>query len=146
MKKVFVLINEQIALNASKYLSTLPTDGSMEVEFREKKVTKSDKQNAALWSVAYPPIMEAMGLRGEKERLYIHEFFCGEYFGWNKKAIMGKVKQIPKRTTTRNEEGKRDLLEMKYMADLYGFIQQRAAEYGIFVPDPDPMYGICRGQ
>ena len=145
MKQTFVLIDQKRATNAENFLKTLPVDGSMEVEFREKKVTKSDKQNAALWAVAYPPVMEGMGLRGEKERLYIHEYFCGEYFGWKKKTVMGKVKQIPKRTTTRNEEGKRDLLEMKYMADFYNFIQQRAADYGIYVPDPDPMYGINRG-
>ncbi len=145
MKKVFVLINKNVLANAVIYLQSLQSDGSIEVEFRPKKTTKttkSEKQNSALWAVAYPPVMEEIGLRGEKERLYIHEYFCGEYFGWVKKIIMGKAKQVPKRTTTRNEDGKRELLDMRIMADFYNFIQQRAAEHGIYVPDPDPMYGI----
>lgn len=116
----------------------------MEVEFRPKKNTKTQKQNAALWAVAYPPIMSAMGLRGEKERQYIHELFCGEFFGWVKKELLGKTKMIPFRTTTRDENGKRDLIDIKIMADFYSFIQKMAADNGIYVPDPDAMYNITR--
>lgn len=101
---------------------------------------RSSKQNAALFGVAYPPIMEHMGLRGEAERKEIHEYFCGEYWGWKEKVIFGKKKHTPKRTTTRNEEGKRDLISKPDMCDFYAFVQHKGAESGVFVPDPDPMY------
>ena len=140
--KTFLLINQDIANNAETYLWSLPVDGSFEVIFQPKKETRKLNQNAALWAVAYPPVMEEMGLRGEKEREEIHEYFCGEYWGWKTYSILGKKKSKPVRTTTRNDQGKKDIISKSEMYDFYNFIQQRAAENGIFVPDPDPMYGI----
>ena len=143
-KQVFILIDWQRLKNAEAYLKQLPLDGSCEVEFRPKKKSRTNKQNAALWAVAYPPIMESMGLRGEKERLEIHEYFCGEYFGWKEYMILDKKKVRPVRTTTTDEDGKKNNIETAVMADFYNFIQQRAADNGIYVQDPDPMYGISR--
>jgi hypothetical protein len=143
-KQVFVLINQEVADNAESYLWKLPVDGTYEVEFRLKKQPRKLNQNAALWAVAYPPIMESMGMRGEKEREEIHEYFCGEYWGWKTYEILGKKKAKPVRSTTRNEEDKKDIISKSEIYDFYSFIQQRAAENGIFVPDPNPMYGIQR--
>lgn len=120
-------------------LSALPGK-RVRVQIEEAKPPRSDLQNRALWGVAYPPIMEAMGLRGEKEREEIHEYFCGEYWGWVEYQILGKRKQRPRRTTTRNELGKREVIPKLLFADFYGFVQQRAAAHGIYVPDPDPMW------
>lgn len=141
-KQIFVLIDEQRARNAANFLSNLPTDGTMEVEFRPKKKPRSLNQNAALWAVAYPPIMEAMGLRGEKDREELHQYFCGEYWGWVEYKLFDKKKVRPRRTTTMNEQGEKDIIPTILMADFYNFIQQRAADNGIYVPDPDPMYGL----
>ena len=143
-KQVFVLINQDVANNAEKYFWELPLDGTFKVTYEEVESTRKLNQNAALWAVAYPPIMESIGLRGEKEREEIHEYFCGEYWGWQHINILGKMKARPIRTTTTNEEGKREVISKSAMYDFYSFIQQRAAENGIFVPDPDPMYGINR--
>ena len=141
-KRVFRLINQAVADNAEKYLWTMPVDGTCEIEFRPVKQTRKLNQNAALWGVAYPPIMEAMGLQGEKDREELHEFFCGEYWGWKEYELMGVKKQRPRRTTTVNEFGEKDTIEKTEMYNLYSFIQQRGAEHGVFVPDPDPMYGL----
>ena len=140
--RVFVLIDDARAANAVSFIQSLPKDGSMEVEIRPRKKPRSQNQNAALWGVAYPPIMEAMGLRGEKEREEIHEYFCGEYFGWVEYQILDKRKVRPKRTTTKNEDGKRDILTKMDMSDFFAFVQQRAADNGIYVPDPDPLYWV----
>lgn len=145
MKQTYLLINEGILCNAIEFLSKVPPDGTHEVEIRPAKSKRKLSQNAALWAVAYPPIMESIGLRGEKEKEELHEFYCGEYWGWKQYEIMGKVKQRPVRTTTRNEDGKRDVVDKSVMYDFYSFIQQQAAGNGIFVPDPDAMYGINRG-
>ena len=107
------------------------------IEARPYRKDRSAEQNAALWGVAYPPIMEATGLRGEKDKEELHEYMCGEYFGWVEYSILGKRKVRPRRTTTTNEDGNRDLLDTVVMADFYGFVQQRAAENGIYVPDPE---------
>ena len=141
-KKIFIIIEEARRSNAIAHINTLAADGSAEIEIRPFKKTRSLRQNAALWGVAYPPIMEAMGLRGEKEREEIHEYFCGEYWGWKQYKILDKLKQKPVRTTTIDEDGKRNRIKTVAMSDFYAFIQQRAADNGIYVPDPDPMYGL----
>jgi hypothetical protein len=141
-KQIFLLINEQVAYNAINAIKQIRLDGLTEIEIRPRKQTRKLNQNAALWAVAYPAVMEAMGLRGEKEREEIHEYFCGEFWGWKQYRILNKLKQKPVRTTTKNEDGKKDVISKSVMYDFYCFIQQRGAENGIFVPDPDPLYGL----
>jgi len=141
-KQVFLLINQAVADNAEKFLWQLPVDGSYEVEFRPRKNARKLSQNAALWGVAYPPIMEFMGLQGEKDREELHEYFCGEYWGWKAYTFLGQAKQRPIRTTTKNELGEKDTIDKSVMYAFYQFIQTRGAEHGVFVPDPDPMYGL----
>jgi hypothetical protein len=86
--------------------------------------------------------MEHIGLRGDKEKEELHEFYCGEYFGWKEYEIMGKKKSKPVRTTTTDEDGNRDVVDKSVMYDFYSFIQHQAAMTGkgIFVPDPDPTW------
>ena len=113
-------------------------DPQFEVVIRHHKKDRSLAQNHSLFGVAYPPLMEHMGMRGDADRKDLHTYFCGEYFGWVDYTILDKRKQRPKRTTTRDEEGKRDLLDTVAMADFYSFVQQRGAEHGVDVPDPQP--------
>lgn len=112
----------------------------LKVVVSEVKATRSDAQNAALWAVAYPPLMEFMGYRGEEEREALHSFFCGEFWGWKEIDILGKRKLIPKRTTTCNEGGDREVIPKLLFCEFFAFIQQRGAENGVYIPDPDPEW------
>lgn len=114
----------------------------LRVDIKEAKASRSQDQNAALWGVAYPPLMAHMGLRGAEECEELHATMCGLYFGWRETEICGHTVRKPKRTTTRDEQGKRDLIDKARMADFYAFVQQRGAEVGCYVPDPDPAHGI----
>lgn len=128
--------------NCISYIGMLPDDKPVTVEVKPLKSSRSLAQNAALFGCAYPPIMQHMGLRGERDREDLHQFWMMEYFGTVEVDIMGKRKVRPRRTTTTNEEGKRDVIDKATFADFYSFIQQRSAEYGIIVPDPDPMHNL----
>ena len=114
-------------------------DPQFEVVIREHKKSRSLAQNSALFGIAYPPLMDYMGMRGDSDKEDLHAYFCGEYFGWVDYTILGKRKQRPRRTTTRDEDGKRNLLDTVAMADFYSFVQQRGAENGVDVPDPKPV-------
>lgn len=130
---------QDVLLNAVGFLKRLPADKSWVVSIEPFRKTRSQKQRGSLFGVAYKAIMEAMGLRGSKDKNDLHEFFCGEYFGWTEATPL--MKSRPVRTTTKNERGEPDEISTVDALDMYAFIQQRAAENGIDVPDPDPMWG-----
>lgn len=119
------------------FLSALATDKEFQVVIGDVKKERSQQQNKALWGCAYETLRKATG--NDKEDL--HEYFCGEYFGWDIKEVMGKKKRKPKRTTTTDYDGHRDVISTVHLQDFYAFIQQRSAEtVGVYVPDPDPMW------
>ena len=101
---------------------------------RRRKATRSSAQNRALWGVAYKALREQTG----NEAPELHKYFCGEYFGWVVGEVFGMAKKDPRRTTTHDDDGRRDTISKAEFADFYAFIQQRAAENGFDVPDPDP--------
>ena len=106
----------------------------------EAKRERSAKQRASLFGVAYAALMPQMGLRGERDKEQLHDFMCGEYFGWRNAEFLGKPIRRPARTTTTNERGEKAVISVREQMDFYAFIQQRAAEYGYDVPDPDPEW------
>ena len=107
------------------------------VTVEEAKVERSDLQRRGLFGCAYKALMAQMGLAGESEKNDLHEFLCGDFWGWREKNIMGQIHRYPIRTTTRGEDGKRDVISVREQLDFYAWIQRRAAENGYDVPDPD---------
>ena len=142
--KTFILHPDQtrdrIRANLFAEIDALPQK-RFKVQISEDRRQRSQRQNATLWGVIYPPIMEHMGLRGEKDKEDLHEFWCGEYFGWRKTEIMGRETQRPIRTTTTNEDGRRDTLSTGGFMDFCEFIKQRMSDYGIQIPDPSQLSG-----
>lgn len=107
------------------------------VTIEEAKAERSDLQRRSLFGCAYKALMAQMGLSGESEKNDLHEFLCGEFWGWREKNIMGQIHRYPIRTTTRGEDGKRDVISVREQLDFYAWIQRRAAENGYDVPDPE---------
>jgi hypothetical protein len=126
---------DTVRANLHAFIDRLPVAKSWSIIVGPYHKPRSDKQRSALFAVAYAPIMEHMGLRGEQDKADLHAFWCGEFWGWHP-----TLRNKPLRTTTRNERGERDVISTRVALDLYRFIQQRAAEQGIDVPDPDPFW------
>jgi len=124
-----------VLATAHEFLDRLPDTKSWEIEITIFRKPRTEKQRKALFAAAYGPIMEHMGLRGNDDKEDLHAYFCGEYWGWHP-----QLKNKPIRTTTKNEQGVRDEISTTQALDFYAFIQQRAIENGIFVPDPDPFW------
>lgn len=118
------------------FLSRLDVTKEAQITIGPVKKERTQQQNKALFGCAYETLRKATG--NDKEDL--HEYFCGEYFGWDIKEVMGKKKRAPKRTTTTGYDGHRDVISTLDLQDFYAFIQQRAAEQGFYVPDPNPMW------
>jgi hypothetical protein len=126
---------ELVLQNALAFLERLPQTKSWQIEVREYHKPRSSKQRRALFGVAYKAIMAAMGLSGEKEKNELHAYFCADYFGSHKDSF-GRAR--PNRTTTTNERGEHEEIDVSEALKMYAHIQRRAAEVGIDVPDPDP--------
>jgi len=95
--------------------------------------TRSNEQNRYLWGVAYPLIEQETG--NSKDAL--HEVFCGEFFGWVKHEVLGKQRDIPRRTTTKDENGNHNVITTTEFMDFCANMQRIAAEYGVYVPSPN---------
>lgn len=123
---------------ASRLLSGLGAHQPWAIRIAKHVLPRTDLQNSALWGVAYKAIREASGNDPDD----MHEYFCGEWFGWVEKEVFGAIKKKPRRTTTHNESGERNVMPVDDFCNFYAFIQQRMAEHGIFVPDPDPRLRV----
>ncbi len=94
----------------------------------KKGGTRSMSQNAYLWGLVYPTILEHGTLEGwTKDDL--HEYFLGEHFGWDVLEGFGKKRLKPLNRSS-------SLSKMEFV-DYVAFIQQKAAEMGIVIPDPE---------
>lgn len=124
--------------NLVRAIDALPDTHTYVVELKRYQKPRTDTQNSALWGVAYKALRDQMG----EESDALHEFFCGEWFGWVDRECFGRITQRPRRTTTHDENGKRDVIVAGEFAKFYDFIQYRAAQHGFSVPDPDPLWHI----
>ncbi len=120
------------------FLESLPKDKAWRVVVEEFKPRRSLSQNAYL-HVCYKTFGDALGYDPEDMR----EALLGTYFGWKEKKVPRTpsnregVESVPVRTTTTDETGKRDVLSKKALSEYVAFIQRKAAEQGIFIPDPE---------
>lgn len=129
---------ETVLRNAHAAIDAVDASKVWQVEITEHVSPRTSKQNKTLFGVVYPPIMESMGLSGQQAKEELHDVFCGLYWGVVEYEVLGQQKSRPVRTTTKNEHGKRDTLSKKDFGKFVDFVYLRAADYGIFVPDPVP--------
>ena len=96
----------------------------------KKGGTRSLSQNAYLWGVVYPVFLLEGGLADQGwQKDDIHEYFLGECFGWNQLSGFGMKRLKPMQRSSN--------LSKTEFVDYVAFIQQKAAEMGLYVPDPD---------
>lgn len=114
----------------SRFLAQLPPDKAWRVTVAEHRAKRSDQQNRYLWGLVYPAILEGGGesLRGWTAE-DLHEYFLGEHFGWEVVEGFGKRRQRPIKRSSR--------LSKAEFSDFVAAIQLKAAELGIYVPDPE---------
>ena len=102
---------------------------SWQVTVEPFKKPRTNQQNAYLWGVVYPTILEAGGeaLRGWQAD-DLHEYFLGEIYGWETLEGMGRKRMKPVKRSSRMSR-----------SDFMNFLEeisQRCANLGIVIPEP----------
>ena len=97
----------------------------VKVSVEQYQRRRSDDQNRYLWGVVYATLRDATGQDADDW----HEYMLGEWAGWEECELFGRKRLKPKRRSSKLSTGE--------FADYIAFIQQRAAENGIYIPDPN---------
>lgn len=97
------------------------------VELYRKK--RSLEQNSYLWGVVYPTMLREGGDGWTADD--IHELMLGEWGGWEVIDLYGQKRKRPKRRSSK--------LNTTDFTDFVAYIQQFAAEQGIYIPDPNEV-------
>jgi hypothetical protein len=109
----------------AKVLCALDPLKAWDVSVVEKKPRRSEQQNRYLWGVCYAELCKHLpGWDAED----VHEYMLGEWSGWEALEGLGRKRLRPLRRSSR--------LNKQEFADFVDFIQRKAAEHGVFIPDP----------
>lgn len=117
------------------FLFRLDAGKPWELLVRPFKKERTQRQNNALFGVAYRTLGNFLGYT-EPE---LHDVMLRLYFGEVHYEVMGVRRVKPRRTTTTNEAGEREVLSREKLSEYYDFIVRTAAEQGCYIDDPNPM-------
>lgn len=101
----------------------------VEAEAKPYKRKRSLDFNSHYWVAVVTPMAAHCG-DSEKET---HRNFCGEYFGWIEKEFNGRIHRKPRRTTTEDENGKRDVLNWEQFSNFVEHAKMIAANMGVAI-------------
>lgn len=102
----------------------------LEVQGGPWKEPRKLTANAYLWAFVYAPLVEVAGHDPESW----HEYFCIQHFGGVPHTkIDGSQQILPRRTTTKNEQGKRDVLKGEPFNEFLVFVESECAKHGVFI-------------
>ena len=105
-------------------------DKPLELTAEVKRSRRSLEQNNYLNGVCYKIFLEESGLSEQGwRRDDIHNYFLGEYFGWESLEAFGRkrLRPVHRSSTLKKDE----------FSGFIDYIHQKAAEYGVVIPDPE---------
>ena len=133
------LVRSTRIIAVHEYLEDLPMNRTWRVLIEAAKSERSLQQNKYLFGVAYKLIGEHLGW----EKQDIHEDCLKKHFGARLKKVPPSRecpdgwKEVPVRTTTTDEEGRRCVLGKMEFAEFVDFVQRYGMEVGVYIPAPN---------
>ena len=125
---------EHVEAELVSFIRKLSKGKQWRIEVKRYVKERTSAQNRALFGVAYPPLSEETGYTLDE----LHNAFCRRYFGTVDSDLCGVLLVKPLRTTTKDENGKRDVVGTEVFSAFYEMVKQVGAEAGVFIPDPEP--------
>lgn len=131
MKRIFPAdtFPDQVARAVLRMLQHMPKGKAVAVTVEEWKKPRTNQQNAFLWGVAYPAILEGGGeaLKGWS-RDDIHEYMTGEFGGWEVLEGFGRKRMRPVLRSSR--------MTKEQFSDYLDWLSAKCADMGIVIPEP----------
>ncbi len=109
------------------FLAQLEPTKRYEVTIEEYKKHRSLGLNAYYWANVNAPLADHCGESPDR----MHEVLCGDFWGWEEKEFRGITFKRPRRTTTTNGQGERDVLSGEAMRAFVQHCEAVAAEMGV---------------
>lgn len=97
----------------------------LEITVQAWKPKRSEQQNRYLWGVVYATISQATGQEPDDW----HEYFLGEFFGWEEHELFGRKRLKPRERSSKQIKAR--------FSEYIEFIISRAAKFDIIVPPPN---------
>jgi len=117
-----------------RFLRAQPADTEMRVTIELHREPRSSEANAYHWGVVVKMLADHTGYAPGD----VHEWLCGEYWGWRvRKLPGGRRVSEPVRTTTHGEDGRRAVLGKAEFAAFVEHCQALGAQAGVLIPGPD---------
>jgi len=122
--------------NLKRFLDSLDPAKPWEITIERFAKERTIAQNKALFGLAYPLLREATGF----DVGVMHNQFCKKFFG--AVVVRGPMgnESLPRRTTTTDENGKRDVIPWDEFQKFFEMVQRYGSEASVFIPDPDPFW------
>lgn len=101
---------------------------------------RSIQQNKYLFGPAYGALLAALPKKPSlQDKEAWHEYWCMDFFGSLTIGFPGSERKLnkPRRTTTRNEAGERDVISTKVFNDFVLNLQAECMQNGIDIPGPN---------
>jgi hypothetical protein len=122
---------DEVIAKVVRFLHGLAPGKAWSITVEPYKKRRSTSQNAYLWGVCYPTILQA-GQLGNWTADDLHEFFLIDHFGSEIIEGFGKKRHRPLKRSSK--------LSTTEFMDYVAHIQQRCAELGIYIPDPNEEF------
>ena len=119
---------ERVLANLQGFLVSISPSKAWEVTIKQHKKKRSDEANRYLWGVVYRTLADATGHDADD----FHEYFLGEMYGWEEYEIMGRKRVRPMKRSRK--------LSSAEFFEYVEFVRQRAAQQGIYIPDPGDVH------
>ena len=102
----------------------------LEVKCEPWRAPRRLEANAYLWAYCYGPVVEVLGFTEEAW----HEYMCIRFFGGKQvEKPDGTTETKPIRTTTKDENGKRDVLKGERFNQFLVSAEEFFASKGVFI-------------
>ena len=127
MRYVMRSDNPDAALDMCREIQGLNKKRNWAIEIKRWVKKRSNAQIAYFWG----GIVNTVVMETGNDKDTIHDFLCGDFFGWEEYKVFGQVKKRPVRTLTSPEP-----LSVEEMVNFCEWCVMRMAEEGIIIEPP----------